>query len=303
MNVPIHHSLIMKPVLFLVVTFLSFALCGCNSNSNKMESGKIDSLIEIQKINDNCLLLTFGADAVSAINTEKGIVVIDAGIASKLTARYRKIIEKEFEGNDFACLIYTHAHPDHFGGSSIFTGCNVAGHFNCSEAIEAYRQSKDKTQKLEKIYREYSAQLDTSKAGTDDWNEAFTQKIRYGDAWLDAKNETPFLHPDNVFADNLVLDMGNTTIEMTCFGGFHSESDILIFVPEMSVLFTGDLFSAYGRPAHNPALTADSARWLQTVQWIEKRISSINTIVGGHGQVETATALKDFTDAVKSKSY
>ncbi|MBK6965518.1 MAG: hypothetical protein IPH20_16725 [Bacteroidales bacterium] len=42
-------------------------------------SGEIDSLIEIRKVNKDCSLINFGYDAITAINTSKGIVVIDAG--------------------------------------------------------------------------------------------------------------------------------------------------------------------------------------------------------------------------------
>jgi len=296
-------NLVLKPAFIILIYITAFTLFSCNSTSNKVQPDQIDSLIEIQKINENCILVKFGADAVSAINTQNGIVVIDAGISSKLTARYKKIIENEFAGNGFAYLIYTHAHPDHFGGSSIFTGCRVVGHSNCSGAINTYQNLESRTEKLNKIYQDYNLQLQSSNPGTEDWKETFTQMIRYKGAYRDAENSIPYLKPSTTFVDSLVIDMGSTTFDLTYFGKLHSDSDILVFVPEMSVLFIGDLFNTYGRPSYDANLIADTLRWQHTVEWIEKRMDGINIIVGGHGQIMSMEALKDFTEAVTSKSF
>src|SRR4030042_6446780 len=104
---------------FKIIIFLSCSLCvlpGCSSEkntSNRTESRKICSLIRVQKLNDRSILVNFGYDAVSAINTEQGIVVIDAGISTGLTSRYKKIIQKEFRRDDFIYVINTHGHQDH----------------------------------------------------------------------------------------------------------------------------------------------------------------------------------------------
>ncbi|OFY62265.1 MAG: hypothetical protein A2V64_10915 [Bacteroidetes bacterium RBG_13_43_22] len=104
---------------FKIVLFFTCSLCvlpGCSSEkntSNRTESRKIDSLIRVQKLNDRSILVNFGYDAVSAINTEQGIVVIDAGISTGLTSRYKKIIQKEFRRDDFIYVINTHGHHDH----------------------------------------------------------------------------------------------------------------------------------------------------------------------------------------------
>ena len=289
--------------LLIFLQFLSFSSCNSAgvSGSDKI-SQKIDSLIEIQKINDQCILVKFGADAITAINTAKGIVVIDAGISSGLTSRYRTIIEKEFSKNDFACLINTHGHPDHYGGNSIFTGSVIIGHVNCLQEITEQWENPEKTiNSLSETVEEYELQLLKSEPYTREGNEIFTQKIRYQYAYDDAKNHIPVRQPDIVFSDSMNINMGDNNLEMFYFGKCHSISDIIIYVPEMKILFTGDLFFNYGRPSINDSLMKDKERWQQAVHWIEKRMINIDRVVSGHGQIMSIDDLRSFNINILSR--
>ena len=274
------------------------ALSSCNSHevtTIDSASQKIDSLIEIQHVNEHCICIKFGAESVTAINTKKGIVVIDAGISSGLTARYRKIIENEFRGNDFACVIHTHGHPDHTGGNSIFSGSGIAGHVNCIQEIAGPGNNQEKRIKsLHKIVEQYESQLLAVEPNTEEWEDIFRQKTRYGYAYLDAKNSIPVLLPDITFTDSLNMDMGDVTFEMFYFGKCHSNSDILIYVPGMKILFTGDLFSKSGRPGIHDTMMTDKGRWQQAIHWTEKRMANVDDIVGGHGQMLSIDDLASF---------
>jgi glyoxylase-like metal-dependent hydrolase (beta-lactamase superfamily II) len=91
---------------------------------------------------------------------------------------------------------------------------------------------------------------------------------------------------------------GNTTFELIYFGKSHSASDILIYVPEIGALFTGDLFSRYGRPGFGGTYTTDKKRWLNAHSWILKRTDSIETIIDGHGQILTIDDLRSFNKSL-----
>jgi glyoxylase-like metal-dependent hydrolase (beta-lactamase superfamily II) len=258
-------------------------------------SREIDSLIELHRLNEQCLMVSFGYDVTTAINTSKGIVVIDAGIASGLTARYRKIVENEFQRNDFAYVINTHGHPDHLGGNSVFPESIIIGHSNCAEEIAGQWKNPAKViERLSRIVDQNEVQLQANKPGTSEWNESFTQKIRYLCAYEDAINSVPVRQPDSTFSDSLNLDMGNVRLEMFYFGSCHSTSDILIYVPEMRILFIGDLFFKYGRPGISDSLMTEKDRWKQAIQWLENRMVHIEHIIGGHGQMLSVNDLKDF---------
>jgi len=102
MNIKINHIILITAGLFL----LSIFAVSCSNTQKKSlelteDNRLIDSLIIVKRINDETILLSFDSDAVTAINTQNGIVIIDAGISTGLTSKYRKIIENEFHNASF----------------------------------------------------------------------------------------------------------------------------------------------------------------------------------------------------------
>jgi glyoxylase-like metal-dependent hydrolase (beta-lactamase superfamily II) len=285
--------------LFFCVWLCSLSGCSTKQNSfNETDSGQVDSLIIIQKINSRTLLVNFGYDAVTAIETDQGIVVVDAGISSELTSRYRKLIEKEFHNDDFIYVINTHGHHDHIGGNSVFSQARIVGHDSCSvEVSDRWTNPSRSMESLSKIIEDYELQLQQIPSNTAEWNDIFTQKIRYMGAYSDVKNGVIGRLPDTTFSDSLTLDLGDTKVEMIYFGKAHSKSDIVIYIHELKLLFTGDLFSKYGRPGMNMS-AMDEKRCMQATKWIQKRINRIDQIIGGHGQILSVDDFKQFNDNI-----
>ena len=152
------------------------------------------------------------------------------------------------------------------------------------------------------IAEDYELQLQQSIPNSAEWDDIFTQKIRYIGAYHDIKNNIPFRYPDIIFTDSMTLECGDTGIEMIFFGKFHSASDILIYVPGMKMLFTGDLFSRYGRPGTGNSSVTENNRWLIANRWIMKRLDNIETIIDGHGQILTIDDLRMFSENLLLRS-
>jgi len=286
----------MGPIVLIAFLIVSFFSCTTNDLSQAEEADRmVDSLIQISRLNDHIVLVSFGADAVTAVNTEKGIVVIDAGISTGLTTKFRKRIEAEFQSSNFAYVINTHAHPDHNGGNSVFTDAKVVGHENGLEEIEEQWANTSKVMlALQKIVEEYNSKLKACKWYSDDWYDAFKQLTRYQYAYLDVKNSVSIKKPNVTFSDSLNIAMGDITFEMKYFGKCHSNSDIFIFIPELKVLFSGDLIFQYGRPSINDKDLEEMELWRRAVLWTEKRLHNIDIIISGHGQILSIDDLKSF---------
>ena len=47
--------------------------------------------------------------------------------------------------------------------------------------------------------------------------------------------------PSILFEKSLDLDMGDITLNLYSFGGMHTDSDIIIFIPEEGLLVVGDI--------------------------------------------------------------
>lgn len=294
-----------EPVIIFLFCICLYTFSGCSSkqiNFNSIDSKEVDLLIKAQKINDRTLLINFGYDAVTAIKTSQGIVLIDAGISTALTAKYKKTIENEFHQDDYVYVINSHGHHDHIRGNSIFTQVKVVGHENCrKELSERWSNPERLMMSFSRIINDYDLQLEKSVPDTDEWNDNFTQKIRYMSAYLDVKNQASFKLPDITFSDSMKLEIGDTSLEMIYFGKCHSNSDILIYVPEIRTIFTGDLFSDYGRPNNNDSSMTDKVRWMRAIRWIEKRMNNIEKVIEGHGQILSTDDLKQFNKNILNK--
>jgi glyoxylase-like metal-dependent hydrolase (beta-lactamase superfamily II) len=96
--------------------------------------------------------------------------------------------------------------------------------------------------------------------------------------------------------------MGDVTFRLIYFGKAHSESDILIHVPELKLLMVGDLFSPYGRPGIDDDERSDTDRWLYVMDWVGERQANIDLVIGGHGQLMTTKDLNSFKNFVQKSA-
>lgn len=283
------------PYLLLLLGFLAYASL-CNSQETPTTSlEKIDSLIEVKKINKHTLQVKYGHDAITAINCNDTLVIIDGGISPTLTFRYKKIIEKEFKTNLYKYLINTHGHYDHYMGNSTFTKAKIVGHQNSlKEIYDQWRDPKMAKSRVAQIIGILTKQLSSAEPGTNDYKDLRSQLTAYQYSYHDINDSIKIRRPEVLFSDSLLLQAGEFHFELFPFGTSHSQSDILIFIPELKLLFTGDLFTRYGRPGNNKNLQFDREKWNLAVKWLNARKNNIGVIVGGHGQIMGMNDLEAF---------
>ena len=121
-------------------------------------------------------------------------------------------------------------------------------------------------------------------------------------AYEDAVKRIPIRKPDILFSDSLGIDMGDISFELKYFGSCHSNSDILIYIPELKILFCGDLMFRYGRPSIRENNITDRELWQEAIAWTEKRMDKIETVIGGHGQLLTREDLQAFHRIILEKT-
>jgi cyclase len=263
-------------------------------------SSDIDTDIVIKRPVPSVLVVALGYDAVTAIKTSNGIVMIDAGISTQLTSKYRKIIEKEFGTSLFAYLINTHSHPDHTGGNPVFSDAKIVGQENIIHETREYSQDQDRDKyNLLKIIEDFDTEMSTLSPGTSDWKEVYFQKVRYESAYNDIIKDKVSPGWDITFADSLTLNAGDATFLLYSPGRAHCESDIFILVPELKVLMTGDLFFPGGRPSIGNDGKPDFHGMNKAIGWLKRHWDDIDCVIGGHGQLMTRDDLEAFIQKIK----
>ena len=287
----------------ILVAVVALSVIGNESLLSDDTAEKINKYISVKRSGAKVIVVGFGYDAITAFNTEDGIVVIDAGISNSLTQKYREVIQKEFGKNNFKYLINTHAHSDHTGGNQVFADAVIVGHENCLIEIKNFQNNITKTKpRLLKIVQDYEKELDTLNPHTEEWTETYCQKIRYESTYNDLNNSRVITYPSLIFNEQEHLSTGNMTFDLYYFGKAHSDSDILIHCPEQKILLTGDLFFPGGRPSIGSINETDIARWQTAKKWIEERINDIEVVIGGHGQVMNTDDLNSFLEYISERS-
>lgn len=286
--------LLLPRILVLALTLINSPFCN-SQNSPTLQLEKVDSLITSKKINEHTLQVKYGQDAITAINCNDTLVIIDGGISPTLTARYKEIIEKEFKTNHYKYLINTHGHYDHYMGNSVFTNAKIVGHQNCIKEInDQWRQPETAKGIIAQIIGIITNQLTSAKPGTADHADLTAQLTAYKFSLQDISNGITIKRPQIVFTDSLLLQAGDLHFELYPFGTAHSQSDILIYVPELKLLFNGDLFMKYGKLGNNKNLEYNREGWNLAIKWLNARKKNIGVILGGHGQIMNVRDLDAF---------
>ncbi len=234
--------------------------------------------INTERLSNRVLLATWvGVDRrcnLTAIQTQKGLVIIDTEMSPRVMAPIKERMEQIFGRKDWAYVINTHAHDNHAGGNSLFRSAVVVGHENLAKDMERIVQRQTdpdskspgfdptephtKSRELDRaalLMRRLRALLprvarDPVQArmvrGEMRFCELQTQDLREG---------YEVVKPSLTFADEHTLDCGDLQLELVYFGKGHSNSDILIYVPQERLLVVGSV--VYQR-AHLPEIAEET---------------------------------------------
>ncbi|MGH8877375.1 MAG: MBL fold metallo-hydrolase [Stackebrandtia sp.] len=107
--------------------------------------------------------------------------------------------------------------------------------------------------------------------------------------------------PDTVYDDTYVLDLGGRVVQMRATGRAHSKGDQVVTVPDVDVLFTGDLVEA-GQFSIFPwfppyDVDVSGLRWIEVMRKLiatEPRV-----VVPGHGDISGSQLLADVHDYLR----
>jgi glyoxylase-like metal-dependent hydrolase (beta-lactamase superfamily II) len=278
----------MKYRTILIGFLLSFIFMGffikCAQTENNIP-------VTIEKISDRVIVLRLkhnpSGTNVTAVKSSIGIVVFDTEMSYQIAAQIRKAIEKNFGDQNIIYVVNTHHHWDHTNGNQTFRDAMIIGHENCTKGIQNFASGKNE---FAKMYKEgwidyLKIKLESSELEPEE-AEQTRERIRYATMVYDELKEgfVPTL-PNITFSDRLMLDIGDLTLNLMHLGMCHSDSDILIHIPEEKLLIVGDAFN--GRSVKYIDENADIPRWLDVLNGLLKDENTIVYAVSGHGDMMT----------------
>jgi len=275
-----------KTIRFIPAFITAFVLCTTVAFAQKPYTlDDLDQFTKVERLSERVLIVSNGVtdmDRVTAIATKKGIVVIDAGTNAPRTVRYRAIIEKEFKRNDFVYLINTHSHQDHTFGNRAFKGAVVIGHEKIKEELTNNVKENYYTKTFSDAIKQWQAQLKEAEENSNRWKQLRIYLYEGPEILSTIADNFRIPIPDISFNDEMELDMGDMTFKLKYFGEAHTQSDILVYVPEEKLLFVGDLFNYPGDVNFRFFGKGNSENWIKALEKILVPENDIEHVVNAH---------------------
>jgi glyoxylase-like metal-dependent hydrolase (beta-lactamase superfamily II) len=188
--------------------------------------------------------------------TGDGVVVVDAlgspALATELIGEIRRVTSEPIR-----YVIVTHYHADHIYGLQVLraAGATILAH----PAAREYLNSDLAARRLEASRQEIAPWIDSS------------TRLVSADQWVDARETT--------------LRLGRHEFRIRHVGPAHTPEDLVVFVPQRSLLFAGDLVFRGRLPFVGQA---DSRQWIAALA--ELIALAPRAVIPGHGPLATGVA-------------
>ncbi|MEA2538256.1 MAG: hypothetical protein QOF11_2490 [Chloroflexota bacterium] len=190
---------------------------------------------------------------IGAILTAAGPVIVDtrssAGQARELQADLRELTD-----TPVAAVVDTHHHHDHAFGNAIFRPAPIWGHIRCAAELVENGEA--------------------ARADVIGWHPELADDLR----------ATEIVPPDRTFDQATTVEVGGRRLELSHPGRGHTADDIVVLVPDVGVLFAGDLVENGAPPFFGDGYPLD---WPETLRVLRDLVSGV--VVPGHGDVDDVT--------------
>jgi len=268
-----------------------------------------EQYIRIERLSQHVILAYWpGVDRrcnLTAIQSQKGLVIIDTEASPRIMAPIKERIEQTFRRSDWTYVINTHAHDNHCSGNCLFKKAVIVGHNNLAEDMQwlIRRQTEPdwKRRELEhtaSVLRTLQAALPQFAA-----KPAYTRLIRSDIAFYelfakDMEEGYEVVKPSLTFADRHTLDLGDLTLELVFFGKGHSLSDTLVYIPQERLLVTGGIAYQRGQLPEigEASQLQDVHRFLTVLDGLLADGVKIDRVIPSHSQPLTRNDLLPIRD-------
>ena len=248
-----------------------------------------DMVIQTKRVSDRVTLFLneIGNHAITAIDTRKGIVISDAGMTLSFAEKCKEEIEKHF-GKKITYVFNTHYHFDHTNGNQVFGCAAIIAHRNGVAGMRDFaKKIDDFVIQREAMIQRFEVRLAGLDSRSDEARETRFLISTNKEMINELESEYVPTPPMITFGEIFKLYMGDVTFEAYYYGNAHTDSDIIIYIPEEKLLLTGDLFSNTYLPiTFDPTfkhLPVD--RWLALLDEMLSDEDQLEHIVTGHGGI------------------
>jgi cyclase len=232
-------------------------------------------------------LIQIGRDLYACMQPEGGFGASNSGLVARdgglvidtfwdlPRTRSMKRLYESVSPDPVRRLVNTHHNGDHTWGNQLFAevGTEIIGHRRCVEAFT--RESPELLQRL--------AAAENLPPGL----ELLARALRRFD--FSGITLTP---PTTVLDEDIELDLGGSRVQVISVGPAHTAGDVVVYLPDDGVLFTGDVLFNQCTPV---GWDGTFAQWCAALDRLAELGPEV--VVPGHGPTATVA------DLVEMKAY
>jgi cyclase len=177
-------------------------------------------------------------------------------------------------------LVNTHSNGDHTFGNQLVTGAEIIASKACAEEM----RHDNGAQRLAEMKRASAARASEA--------AEFLAEI-FAPFEFDGIDVTM---PSLTFEGELIRHVGNKTVRLLQVGPAHTRGDVLAYVPQDRVIFTGDILFINGHPI---IWAGPVGNWIKACQYMLDL--DLDTVVPGHGPItdkKGVAAVKDYLEYI-----
>ena len=136
--------------------------------------------------------------------------------------------------------------------------------------------------------------------GSNDYFAPSVEKVTHENTkkWMAANARVasnPAVMPTKTFTDKMTLGSGRDQIDLYYFGAGHTDGDAFIVFPALRAMAAGDIFAWKMAPLIDPMAGGSVVALPDTLEKALKGIGNVDTVIEGHGDVNTWAGFRDYT--------
>jgi glyoxylase-like metal-dependent hydrolase (beta-lactamase superfamily II) len=279
--------------LFLLL--LSLALLSIVPKVDSVTSAKADDDFMLVRVADGVYATVAKSGGLASGNAgfvvgEDGVLVVDTFFTPQAADELIETINTETK-QPIKYALNTHYHLDHTGGNQVFAARSIP--IIAHDNVVLWQTTKNRRflpvpEELQKRRADVAKQLAETPTDQTEKRTQLDRQLRRLDAMLTIK----LTNPTVTFGKGTVhLHLGQREVVLFTLPG-HTGGDILAYVPDANVVFTGDMSWRKTLPNLVDATVND---WIPSLDTLLKEHPTAR-FVPGHGDVATAEDVREFRD-------
>lgn len=213
------------------------------------------------------------------VNLGEETLVFDCFISPKAARDLKKAAE-DLTGNKVKYLINSHFHNDHIRGNQVFADADIISTERTKELI-AESEPEELKWEASVVDQRIETTLKNSADETDnDRREENMMWLGYYQAIKESFADYKITLPNKFLKDTLVINGSDRKAILFTNGKGHTESDIVMWLPNEKILFSGDLLFVECHPWLGDGFPEDWVNYLEDLKKLDAKF-----IVPGHGVV------------------